>query len=140
MRQLRAMEKRARIAATFMLGVESADVAARARAGEALLRRIQALDARALGIGGVTSDDGVLRRYTWDNRFLFADLDDLTAARDALRDRMMKANPLYVARRRAGRPTEAGGDGWTRSARSWTKPGRRPATRRRWSPPTAGCS
>jgi uncharacterized protein len=96
-RQLRALEKRARIAATFMLGVESTDVAARARAGEALLRRIQALDATALGIGGVTSDDGLFRRYTWDNRFLFADLADLTAARDALRDRMMKANPLYVA-------------------------------------------
>ena len=96
-RQLRALEKRARITATFMLGVESADVAARARAGEALLRRIQALDAPALGIGGVTSDDGVFRRYTWDNRFLFADLADLTAARDSLRARMMKANPLYVS-------------------------------------------
>jgi uncharacterized protein len=95
-RQLRALEKRARIAATFMLGVESTDVAARARAGEALVRRIQALDAKALGIGGVTFDDGVFRRYTWDNRFLFADLDDLTAAGDALRDRMMKTNPLYV--------------------------------------------
>src|SRR5579863_4308614 len=78
-RQLRALEKRARITATFMLGVESTDVAARARAratapsmrgagsagvaararaGEALLRRIRALDAPALGIGGVTSDDG----------------------------------------------------------------------------------
>ncbi len=96
-RQLRALEKRARITATFMLGVESTDVAARARAGEALLRRIQALDAPALGIGGVTSDDGVFRRYTWDNRFLFADLADLTAARDSLRARMMKANPLYVS-------------------------------------------
>src|SRR4051812_20091894 len=96
-RQLRALEKRARIAATFMLGVESTDVAARDRAGQALLRRIQALDASALGIGGITFDDGVFRRYTWDNRFLFADLDDLTAARDALRDRMMKTNPLYVA-------------------------------------------
>ena len=96
-RQLRALEKRARITATFMLGVESTDVAARARAGEALLRRIRALDAPALGIGGVTSDDGVFRRYTWDNRFLFADLADLTAARDGLRARMMKANPLYVS-------------------------------------------
>jgi uncharacterized protein len=95
-RQLRALEKRARVTATFMLGVESGDVVARARAGEALLGRIRALDATAFGIGGVTADDGVLRRYTWDNRFLFADLADLTAARDALRDRMMKENPLYV--------------------------------------------
>jgi uncharacterized protein len=95
-RQLRALEKRARVTATFMLGVESGDVVARARAGDALLRRIRALDATALGIGGITADDGVLRRYTWDNRFLFADLADLTAARDALRDRMMKENPLYV--------------------------------------------
>ncbi len=96
-RQLRALEKRARIAATVMLGVESTDVAARARAGEALLARIRALDATALGIGGVTSDDGLFRRYTWDNRFLFADLADLTAARDALRGRMAKANPLFVS-------------------------------------------
>jgi predicted RND superfamily exporter protein len=95
--QLRALEKRARIAATVMLGVESPDVAARARAGAALLRRIHALDASALGIGGVTSDDALFRRYTWDNRFLFADLADLTSARDALRNRMMKANPLYVS-------------------------------------------
>ncbi|MES1210181.1 MAG: MMPL family transporter [Pseudomonadota bacterium] len=95
-RQLRAIEKRARVAATFMIGVESADPAARGRAGEALLRRIRALDARELGIAGITADDGVLRQYTWDNRFLFASLDDLTAARDALRDRAMKENPLYV--------------------------------------------
>ena len=95
-RQLRAIEKRARVSATFMIGVESADPAARARAGEELLRRIHGLDAEALGIGGITSDDGVLRRYVWDNRFLFADLADLTAARDALQGRMAKVNPLFV--------------------------------------------
>ncbi|HSS39783.1 MAG TPA: beta-L-arabinofuranosidase domain-containing protein, partial [Polyangia bacterium] len=95
-RQLRAIERRARVAATFMIGVESADPAARDRAGQALLRRIRALDTQALRIAGVTADDGVLRQYTWDNRFLFASLDDLTAARDALRDRAMKENPLYV--------------------------------------------
>ena len=55
-RQLRAIEKRARVSATFMIGAESDDPAARARAGEELLRRIRALDAQALGIGdyGVT--------------------------------------------------------------------------------------
>ncbi|MES1209315.1 MAG: MMPL family transporter, partial [Pseudomonadota bacterium] len=63
----------------------------------ALLRRIRGLDAWALRIAGITADDGVLRQYTWDNRFLFASLDDLTAARDALRDRAMKENPLYVS-------------------------------------------
>ena len=110
-RQLRALEKRARITATVMLGVESPDVAARARAGEALLRRIRALDAAALGIGGVTSDDALFRRYTWDNRFLFADLADLTAARDALRNRMMKANPLYVS---LDEPDDAGAQTDTR--------------------------
>jgi predicted RND superfamily exporter protein len=96
-RQLRAIEKRARVSATFMIGVESADTAARARAGDELLRRIRSLDATALGIGGITSDDGVLRRYAWDNRFLFADLADLTAARDALQERMAKLNPLFVS-------------------------------------------
>jgi predicted RND superfamily exporter protein len=96
-RQLRALEKRARVAATFMIGVESGDPAARARAGAALLGRIRALDAAALGVGGVTSDDSVVRRFAWENRFLFADLTDLTAAQDALRERTMKANPLYVS-------------------------------------------
>jgi predicted RND superfamily exporter protein len=96
-RQLRAIEKRARVSATFMIGAESADPAARARAGDELLRRIRALDATALGIGGITADDGVFRRYAWDNRFLFADLNDLAAARDALRQRMAKVNPLFVS-------------------------------------------
>jgi uncharacterized protein len=96
-RQLRAIEKRARVSATFMIGTESDDPAARARAGEELLRRIRALDAQALGIGGITADDGVFRRFVWDNRFLFADLKDLTAARDALRGRMARVNPLFVS-------------------------------------------
>jgi uncharacterized protein len=96
-RQLRALEKRARVATTFMIGVESSDLAARARAGAALLRRLQALDAQALGIGDVTADDHVLRQFVWANRFLFADLKDLIAARDALRARVMQANPLFVS-------------------------------------------
>jgi predicted RND superfamily exporter protein len=96
-RQLRAIEKRARVSATFMIGIESADTAARARAGDELLRRIRALDAAALGIGGITADDGVVRRFAWNNRFLFADLGDLEAARDALRQRMAKVNPLFVS-------------------------------------------
>lgn len=96
-RQLRALEKRARVATTFMIGVESSDQAARERAGAALLRRLQGLDAKALGIGDVTADDRVLRQFVWANRFLFTDLNDLVAARDALRARGMKANPFYVS-------------------------------------------
>ena len=141
-RQLRALEKRARITATFMLGVESVDVAARARAGQALLRRIQALDAPALGIGGVTSDDGVFRRYTWDNRFLFADLEDLTAARDALRARMMKVNPLYVSLDdEPADPQKPGGDRVGRAPREAGRgPRTRRAIRRPWFLPTVGSS
>jgi hypothetical protein len=108
-RQLRALEKRARVAATFMIGVESTDPAARAAAGAALLRRLRTLDAAALGIGDITADDGVLRRFAWDNRFLFADLADLTAARDGLRARLAKANPLYVSLDEpTGKPAESG--------------------------------
>ena len=80
-----------------MIGVESSDPTSRATAGAALLRRLRALDAAALGIGDITADDGVLRRFAWNNRFLLADLADLTAARDGLRERFMKANPLYVS-------------------------------------------
>ena len=108
-RQLRAIEKRARVSATFMLGIESPDTAARARAGDELLRRIRALDAGALGIGGITADDGVFRRYAWDNRFLFADLNDLTSARDALRERLAKVNPLFVSLDEPEPPPAGGG-------------------------------
>jgi uncharacterized protein len=96
-RQLRALEKRARVATTFMIGIESDDSRARTRATALMLRRIAALDAKALGIAKVTANDAAVRRFVSDNRFLFADLSDLATARDAIRQLALKANPLYVS-------------------------------------------
>jgi predicted exporter len=110
-RQLRALEKRASVAATFMIGVESSDPAARTRAGTALLRRLRGLDAAALGMGGISADDGVVRRFAWDNRFLFADLADLRAAREALSERMTKENPFYVSLDAPAAAADPQGDG-----------------------------
>ncbi len=94
-RHLRALEKRARVAATFMLGIESQDVAARDRAAAALMRRLARLDPK--DVGGINADDGVARQFGWSHRFLFADLDDLEEARDALRGALARQNPFYVS-------------------------------------------
>lgn len=94
-RHLRALEKRARVAATFMLGIESQDVPARSRAATALLGRLARLDPN--DVGGINADDGVARQFGWEHRFLFADLEDLEEARDALRGALARQNPFYVS-------------------------------------------
>lgn len=57
------------------------------------------------GIGGglvanVTADDGPVRRFAWEHRYLLTPLADLEEARDALEERVKKkkleANPLYI--------------------------------------------
>jgi uncharacterized protein len=102
-RHLRALEKRARVAATFMLGIESQDAGARQRAATALLRRLARLDPR--DVGSINADDGEARRFGWDHRFLFADLADLEEARDALRGALARQNPFYVSLDDAPTPT-----------------------------------
>ena len=94
-RHLRALEKRARVAATFMLGIESQDAGARQRAAAALLRRLARLDPK--DVGSINADDGEARRFGWDHRFLFAELADLEEARDALRGALARQNPFYVS-------------------------------------------
>ena len=75
----------------------------------------------ALRIAGITADDGVVRQYTWDNRFLFAPLDDLTAARDALHDARDAREPALRAAGR--RPANGGGRrlDWTRCGGASTR-------------------
>jgi len=57
------------------------------------------------GIGGglvanVAADDGPIRRFAWEHRYLLTPLADLEEARDALEERVKKkkleANPLYI--------------------------------------------
>ncbi|HEX4452295.1 MAG TPA: MMPL family transporter [Kofleriaceae bacterium] len=96
---LRAIEKRARVIGTAMIAVESDHPDSRRRA--AIMMRDRAL---ALGPGmvaSITFDQRVERQYAWDNRWLFADLKDLEAARDALKTQIdqakLAANPLFVS-------------------------------------------
>lgn len=95
---LRVLEARVPSFGTIMVTAESADAMLRGRAIEGLAKRLEALP-RDL-VAQVIWDDREARDYIWKNRFLFAGLDDLAAARRALDDKIqhakLKANPLYV--------------------------------------------
>ena len=97
-RDLMALQKRARPFGTVHVVIESPDSAARARAAAALLPKLAAVEPALVQQFSV--DDSVLRRYVWDHRFLFADLQELIEARDALRARIdrgkREANPLLI--------------------------------------------
>ncbi len=94
-RHLRALEKRTRVLADYMVGVESDDATARAAAGVAMRERLDAIDHDL--VSGITSDKHAPAEFAWDHRFLFASLDDLTRARDALEQKLAEANPMFVA-------------------------------------------
>ncbi len=97
-KDLRALEKRARAFGSMFVVVESDDPELRQRATRDLYQRLLKLDHKLLS--NVAIDDRVAREYFWKNRFLFADLDDIVSARDALKERIreakLEANPLYV--------------------------------------------
>jgi len=95
---LHAIQSRARPFGTVQILLESNDIALRKRAGESLTKKLEGL--RPDLVAQFSKDDGPTLRYGWEHRFLWAKLDDLTDARDALRDRIEKgkldANPLYI--------------------------------------------
>lgn len=97
-KDLRALEKRVRTFGTVFVQVVGRTPDERERAARALFSRLEKIDPEILG--HATYDDGVARNYFWDHRFLYADLDDLTEAHDALDDKLRKArldaNPLFV--------------------------------------------
>ena len=97
-RQLHAIEKRARVLGTVMVAVESDDPVARARAAELLRDRLSALVPDE--ISTLTFDEGIARRFAWQHRWLYATPDELRTARDALRaeihDARLRDNPLYI--------------------------------------------
>ena len=96
------VQKRAQPFGTIHIVLEAAatptGVAQRVRAGELLATRLAALDPTL--VAQVSVDEGPLRRYAWDHRFMFADLADLQAAKQALEERITtakrEANPLFV--------------------------------------------
>jgi uncharacterized protein len=100
-RDLTALTARARPFGTVQIVVESEDVALRAKAGTALVARLSNLETEHPDlVTQFSPDEGPLHRYAYANRFLFADLADLGAARDGLeeqiREAKLKANPMYV--------------------------------------------
>jgi uncharacterized protein len=97
-RDLGAIQARARPFGTVQILLESDDVLLRERAGAALSRRLSGL--RTDLVAQFVADDGDLARYAWQHRFLWAALADLEHAREALLARIerekLRANPLYV--------------------------------------------
>ncbi len=98
-RDLRAIEKRARVIGTAVVAVTqpngaAADPGVRRKAALMLRDRIRALPKDL--VASVTFDHQVQHAYGWTNRWLFAPLPELVKARDALRSKIGKANPLYV--------------------------------------------
>lgn len=95
---LHAIQARARPFGTVQILLESNDVALRQRAGEALAKKLEGI--RPDLVAQFSKDEGPTLQYAWQHRFLWATLDDLTAARDALRERIeqgkLEANPLYI--------------------------------------------
>src|SRR5262249_19913743 len=95
---LKALEGRARAFGMVTVVIEADDPALRARAADVMKRKLQALPAGL--VAQVTWDDADARRFAWQNRFLYASIDDLVDARDALREHIraakLKGNPLYV--------------------------------------------
>jgi len=97
-RDLEAIQKRVRAFGTAFILVESDDPALRSRASQEIRDQVGRLDPSL--VARVSGDDGPLRRFVWANRHLFAGVEDLTRARDALADRIgrekLHANPLYI--------------------------------------------
>jgi predicted RND superfamily exporter protein len=91
-RHLRELQSRTRVLADYMVGVESDDAAQRAAATAALRLRLDAIDADL--VAGITADHKVEHEFGWKNRWLYAPLAELEAARDGLNREMIKANPL----------------------------------------------
>ena len=97
-RHLEAIQKRVRAFGTAFVLVESGDAALRARASQEIRAEVERID-RSL-VARVTGDDGPLRRFVRAHRHLFASVEDLAHARDALAERIARAkldaNPLYI--------------------------------------------
>ena len=95
---LRAIEARARVNGTLIIAVTSDDPVARRASAMRLKDQIEHLNDGQ--VSHVEFDERAARTYGWNNRWLFASLDDLKKARDSLQSKIDKAklgaNPLYV--------------------------------------------
>ncbi len=91
-RHVHALERRARVPATYMIGIAAHDSTLRAAAAAELLQRATRLDPSL--VAGVTSDERVARSFAWSQRWLFAPLAELESARAALQARLDRASPF----------------------------------------------
>jgi predicted RND superfamily exporter protein len=98
-RDLKSIEQRTRRFGTVHVLLVAPDPVTRERAGTLLAARMQTDLPKEL-VAQLIIDDGPTQRYAWEHRFLFADLKDLVAARDALTERIdrakLAANPLFI--------------------------------------------
>ena len=90
-RDLKALEKRARAFGFIFVQVESDDPGVRSEAAEELYQRFRKIDAELLS--NITFTSTAKQRFAWNNRFLFVELEDLEDARDAIED-MTQATKL----------------------------------------------
>ena len=98
-RHLNTIKARARSFGTvFVIADGAGDPILRERAARQLRARIASFPQDL--VSDVVFDDKVARDYFWENRFLFAPLEDLREAESALaakiRREKLKANPLYI--------------------------------------------
>jgi predicted RND superfamily exporter protein len=97
-KDLTTVRDRARPFGTMQIVVESEDADRVKRASEGLAKRFG--DFPATLVAQLSIDDGPRQKFAWDNRFLFADLQDLVDARDALKKRIdeekIRRNPLFI--------------------------------------------
>lgn len=93
--QLRAIERRAQVSASVMVGIEATTPELRGQAASLVAEKLRRLDSSLVAEVGV--DDAVARQFVWQHRFLYASLADLETARTELRKQIAAANPLFVS-------------------------------------------
>lgn len=95
---LDVLRQRARSFGNVLVMVDGPTPAVREVAARELEGKLRAID-RSL-VTSVSVDDNTAARYGWEHRFLFAELAELTQARDALEERLLRArldnNPLFI--------------------------------------------
>ena len=109
-KDLNTVRDRARPFGTMQIVVESEDGDKVKRASEGLARRFAQFPPAL--VAQLSIDDGPRQKFAWDHRFLFADLADLVAARDALKQRIddekLRNNPLFIGLDDEDRPDQSG--------------------------------
>ena len=95
---LEVLKHRSRSFGNVLVMLEAPTAAVREAAAVELEAKLRAFDHQA--ISAVSIDDGATARFIWAHRFVFASVDDLQTARDALAEKLrvarLKANPLYI--------------------------------------------